>query len=61
MTIAPLGASAASLPEGSLEPPMINNLSLIDASEEQDAYFSELLGYNIDRLGREPDLLRAEQ
>ena len=61
MTIAPLGASAASLPEASLEPPMINNLSLIDASEEQDAYFSELLGYNIDRLGREPDLLRAEQ
>jgi len=30
-------------------------------SEEQDIYFSELLGYTVDRLGREPELLRAEQ
>ena len=29
--------------------------------EEKDAYFSELLGYSVDRMGREPDLLRAEQ
>ncbi|KAH7619223.1 hypothetical protein Ndes2526B_g06178 [Nannochloris sp. 'desiccata'] len=34
---------------------------LTPASEEQDIYFSELLGYTVDRLGREPELLRAEQ
>jgi len=34
---------------------------LTPVSEEQDIYFSELLGYTVDRLGREPELLRAEQ
>jgi hypothetical protein len=42
-------------------PPPHADLSLAGTSEEQDAYFSELLGYSVDRLGREPDLLRAEQ
>lgn len=59
--MAPLGASRESLADGTLETSMADDLALIDASEEQDFYFSELLGYNVDRLGREPDLLRAEQ
>lgn len=29
--------------------------------EEQESYFSELLGYGVDRISKEPDLLRAEQ
>jgi hypothetical protein len=32
-----------------------------DAAGQEDAYFSELLGYSVERLGKEPDLLRAEQ
>lgn len=29
--------------------------------EQEDAYFTELLSYSLDRLGKEPELLRADQ
>lgn len=31
------------------------------SNDEEDSYFSELLGYSVDRISKEPDLLRAEQ
>lgn len=32
-----------------------------DRAAQEDTYFSELLGYSVERLGKEPELLRAEQ
>lgn len=29
--------------------------------EQEDAYFTELLSYSLDRLGKEPELLRSDQ
>ena len=29
-------------------------------SEQQDSYFSELLSYSLERLSKEPDLLKAD-
>lgn len=30
-------------------------------AEQEDAYFTELLSYSLDRLGKEPELLRGDQ
>ena len=33
----------------------------IQEQEQEDAYFTELLSYSLERLGKEPELLKADQ
>ena len=33
----------------------------IHEQEQEDAYFTELLSYSLERLGKEPELLKADQ
>jgi hypothetical protein len=56
-----MGDVTGALPDKSTINMSSHTIPLNPASEEQDIYFSELLGYTLDRLGREPELLRAEQ
>lgn len=57
----PAGDGSGTLPETSTTNMSSHMTHLAPTSEEQDIYFSELLGYTVDRLNREPELLRAEQ
>lgn len=45
----------------SFSKPAPSHKSSIHDQEQEDAYFTELLSYSLERLGKEPELLKADQ
>ena len=45
----------------SISKPAPPQKSSIQDQEQEDAYFTELLSYSLERLGKEPELLKADQ
>ena len=50
-----------SFSKSSFSKPAPSQKPSIQDQEQEDAYFTELLSYSLDRLGKEPELLKADQ
>ncbi len=53
--------SRSSFAKSSLSRPAVSPKPSIHEQEQEDAYFTELLSYSLERLGKEPELLKADQ
>lgn len=53
--------SRSSFSKSSLSRPAASPKPSIHEQEQEDAYFTELLSYSLERLGKEPELLKADQ
>ena len=49
-----------SLPARPSEPNASGKLDTAVSQEQEDAYFTELLSYSVDRLSKEPELLKTD-
>lgn len=53
--------SRSTLSKSSLGKPAASPKTSLQDQEQEDAYFTELLSYSLERLGKEPELLKADQ
>ncbi len=51
----------SSFSKSSLGRPPTSAKPSLEDQEQEDAYFTELLSYSLERLGKEPELLKADQ
>ena len=52
--------SRTSLPTRPSEPKVSGRLDPAVSQEQEDAYFTELLSFSVDRLSKEPELLKTD-
>ena len=53
--------SRSSFTKSTLSRPSASPKTATQDKEQEDAYFTELLSYSLERLGKEPELLKADQ
>ena len=51
----------SSFSKSSLSRPAVSPKPSVQEQEQEEAYFTELLSYSLERLGKEPELLQADQ